>query len=325
MPLTPTPVITTSWIHSALDRLAGTPCGYHSQEPSAAEPTALAALALLGAGRTADAQTHLRWLAAAQASDGSIAPFSELTQSAWPTPQAIFAAAVAARAELNLNDARPDTSLPASPSNVSQLNHSPFNLQWATQWLLSAAGKSVENSPDFGHNGQLIGWPWVIGTHSWQEPTAWSVLALKAVGQSDHPRTREGVRLLVDRLLSTGGCNYGNTIVLGQQLRPHVEPTGLALLALAGEEIDDLRIERSLQYLLENLSIETTPISLSYGLLGLAAHDRQPAAGSDWIESAYHRTVQRDAAPLVLALLVLAAQGKDCPLIKYTSGKHTSI
>jgi hypothetical protein len=305
MPVTLAPVLTTPWIQSALDQLASTPCGYHWQEPSAAEPTALAALALLGAGRTDAAQVHLQWLASAQSTDGSISPFSELTQSSWPTPQAIFAASLGA--------------------NISPSISSGFDLPQATQWLLTAAGKPVENSPDFGHDGRLIGWPWVIGTHSWQEPTAWSVLALKAVGLSNHQRTREGVRLLVDRLLATGGCNYGNTVVLGQTLRPHVEPTGVALMALAGEKINDPRIELSLQYLVQNVSAETTPISLSYGLLGLTAHNRRPVASDQWLESAYRSTVQRDVSPLVLALLVLAAQGAECPLIGYTSGKNAAV
>ncbi|HZZ28776.1 MAG TPA: hypothetical protein VFE46_12305 [Pirellulales bacterium] len=289
-------LLETPWMNSTLDRLACAPWGYHANEPSAAEPTALAALALLGAGRTAEAQSPLQWLAAAQTSNGNIAPFAELTQSAWPTAQAAFAAAVA-----------------------SHLGGKPqLNLPLAQQWLLTAAGMAVENSPEFGHDGRLIGWPWVIGTHSWQEPTAWSVLALKSLRLGNHPRTREGVRLLVDRLLSTGGCNYGNTVVLGQTLRPHVEPTGIALLALAGEKIDDPRIELSLQYLLENLSAETTPLSLSYGLLGLTAHHRQPTASATWLEMAYRRTIQRDASPLTLALLALASQGEECPLIKHT-------
>jgi hypothetical protein len=299
MAVTSKSIVSTAWMDGALDLLACAPWGYHAGEPSSAEPTALAALALLGAGRTADAQPHLQWLAAAQTSDGSIAPFSDLTQSAWPTPQAIFAAEVAS--SLNID--------------------STFNLRQATQWLLTAEGKTVENSPDFGHNGQLVGWPWVIGTHSWQEPTAWSVSALKALGKSQHPRTREGVRLLVDRLLSTGGCNFGNTVVLGQKLRPQVEPTGVALLALADEKIDDSRIELSLQYLLDNLSAETTPISLSYGLLGLTAHHRRPLASEAWLKAAYLRTVERDASPFAMALFVLAAQAEECPLIKYTLAK----
>src|SRR2546428_787916 len=79
--------------------------------------------------------------------------------------------------------------------------------------------------------------------------TAMHVLALKAAGHRDHPRTREAVRLLIDRLLPGGGCNYGNTIVLGQELRPQLQPTGLAMLALAGETDPDGRVAMSLAYL----------------------------------------------------------------------------
>jgi hypothetical protein len=104
---------------------------------------------------------------------------------------------------------------------------------------------------------------------------------------------------------------------LGQKLRPQVEPTGVTLLALAGEQINDPRIELSVQYLSETVSAETTPISLSYGLLGLTTHNRRPASADRWLETAYQRTMKRDAAPIALALLVLATQREDCPLIKY--------
>jgi hypothetical protein len=290
----------TSWISDALDRLAA-PCGYHAAEPPSAEPTALAALALIGAGKADQAEPHLKWLAGAQNAAGSIAPFSELTDSAWPTPLAILAAVSAARSGKSLDS--------KSGPDISS----------ASSWLLAASGKPVANSPDFGHNGQLIGWPWVIGTHSWQEPTAWSVLALKALGQQNHPRTREGIRVLVDRLLPSGGCNYGNTTVLGQLLRPHIEPTGVALLALAGESVDDPRIELSLKYLTNAVTAETTPISLSYGLIGLTAHHRRPAESAQWLEGSYRDTVKREASPLAIALLVLAAQERDCPLLMYTA------
>jgi hypothetical protein len=312
MPLTTAPIISISWISAALERLTSTPCGYHWAEPSAAEPTALAALSLIGAGQITAAQTHLKWLAVAQTPEGCIAPFPELNQSTWPTAQATFAAAAAARREFQRN-----FTTEAAEINRIGSNAASFNLSQASQWLLGAVGKTVENSPEFGHNGQLVGWPWVLGTHSWQEPTAWFVLALKAMGLTDHPRTREGIRLLVDRLLSRGGCNFGNTVVLGQKLRPQVEPTGVTLLALVGEQINDPRIELSLQYLSETISAETTPISLGYGLLGLTAHKRRPAAAEQWLETAYQRTAKRDAAPISLALLVLAAQGIECPLIKY--------
>jgi len=155
-----------------------------------------------------------------------------------------------------------------------------------------------------------------LGTHSWQEPTAWSVLALKSLGLADHPRTREGVRLLVDRLLPSGGCNYGNTYVLGQRLRAQVEPSGITLVALAIETTDDPRIPATISYVASALSEQTTPISLSYGLLGLTAHRRTPANADAWLEAAYNHTIKREPSALAIALLVLASQGEDCPLIR---------
>jgi hypothetical protein len=293
---------------AALDLLASAPCGYHPQQPPAAEPTALAALALIGAGRLDAAQKHLHWLAAAQTAGGDIAPFGQIPQSAWPTPIAIIAAVAS------------DRKIQAESNTASgkQSDSPTFSVKQASTWLLSAAGLPVPKSPNYGHNTQLIGWPWVLGTHSWQEPTAWSVLALQSLGLGQHPRAQEGIRLLVDRLLATGGCNYGNTIILGQTLRPHVLPTGLALLALAGEQIADPRIEKSIQYLTDTLNADTTSVSLSYGLLGLTAHNRRPAESQRWLEAAYRRTEQRDPSPHALALLVLAGQGVKCPIIQFT-------
>jgi hypothetical protein len=300
------------WHTEAIEQLQSIgPCGYHAGGPPAAEPTALAAIALLGGNRIEAARSKLRWLAKIQTFDGSVPPLAKLTQPSWPTAWAIIAAALAARqkpAELNA----PKAPLEETPA---------FDIVRAQERLLSIEGGTLEPSPDFGHDPQLVGWPWVVKTHSWQEPTAMSVLALKALGLKNHPRTRQGVKLLVDRLLIVGGCNYGNTVVLGQRLRPHVEPTGLTLLALAGEAIDDPRIERSLTYLSGALSPETTPISLSYGLLGLAAQARLPNEAADWLEGAYRSTVGRDASPYAIALLVLAAQANDCPLMKLTQAQ----
>ena len=95
-----------------------------------------------------------------------------------------------------------------------------------------------------GHDTTLQGWPWVVGTHSWVEPTAINVLALRSAGQAGHPRCREAVKLLLDRQLPEGGWNYGNTTVLGHVLRPQVQPTGLALAALAGETDVRSKVQR---------------------------------------------------------------------------------
>ena len=290
-------MLSADWITDALDRLAKSPAGYHLGGPTAAEPSALAAIALLGAGRIDDATAHLNWLAENQlTAGGSVPPLSGLQSPGWPTPIVIVAAAVA----------------------KSRNADSKFRLSQAKEWLLSAKGTTLEKCPEFGHDGLLVGWPWVIGTHSWQEPTAWSVLALKSLGMTAHPRTREGVRLLIDRLLPEGGCNYGNTYVLGQKLRPQIEPSGLTLLALTGEDLDDPRVGRTIKYVASAISEQTTSITLSYGLIGLTAHHRSPVDAARWLESAYNRSIQREPSAQTIALLILAAQGEDCPLFQIT-------
>ena len=100
-----------------------------------------------------------------------------------------------------------------------------------------------------GRKTMAHGWPWVAGTYSWVEPTAIGLLALKHTAYARHRRAREAALLLVNRLLESGGCNYGNTVVFGQTLRPHVQPSGLALLALADEDDPAGRIGRTLDYL----------------------------------------------------------------------------
>jgi hypothetical protein len=182
-------------------------------------------------------------------------------------------------------------------------------------WLLATKGEIVTETEPLSHDRTLVGWPWIGGTHSWIEPTAFSVLALKAAGHAQHARTREAVRLLVDRLLPTGGCNYGNTFVLGQKLLPHVQPTGICLLAIAGEEVADPRIARSINYLHQSLSETMAVTSLCYGLLGLIAHGERPKQAEAWLAGAYERECRRGRSSYKLALLALAAMEADSPFV----------
>jgi len=280
------------WIDELAERLsAQIPCGYHPTGPASSEPTALAALALSAAGHGQAAAKALDWLARLQADDGSVGPTAKQRTPGWATGWAVLAALAGKAQERQ------------------------FDVDRAVAWMLQLKGEGMPRTSDVGHDNSLVGWPWVADTHSWVEPTAISVLALKAAGKSNHPRVREAVFLLTDRLLSGGGCNYGNTIVLGQELRPHVQPSGLAMLALAGEIDADGRIARTLDYLTAELSARTTSVSLSYGLLGLSAHRRAPPSALAWLEAAYRRTVARDAAAYPLALLSLAARDADSPLV----------
>jgi hypothetical protein len=206
------------------------------------------------------------------------------------------------------------------PSDRDRANGLHAGRKYGIDWLLATKGEIVTETEPLSHDRTLIGWPWIDGTHSWVEPTALCVLALKATGHGQHPRTREAVRLLVDRLLPTGGCNYGNTFVLGQKLLPHVQPTGLCLLALADERIADPRLARSINYLHQSLAQGVATTSLCYALLGLAAHGERPKQTTAWLDGAFHRVSQRDNSPCKLALLALAAMDAECPLITLSRG-----
>jgi hypothetical protein len=186
------------------------------------------------------------------------------------------------------------------------------NRQRAAAWLLGQRGKTVTRPADraIGHDPTLTGWSWVPDTHSWLEPTALAVLALRRHGLANHPRILEGLRLIRDRAVPSGGWNYGNRAVFGRALRPQPAPTGLALLSLSGEALDaETRAvaARACRYLLTTLPTIRAASSLGWGLLGLSAWNLFPADASDWMaESAAQNLSRPDAAPR-LAILLLAA------------------
>jgi hypothetical protein len=235
----------------------------------------------------------------------------------WPTPLAVLAwNLIGAVSEKNSNAT--GTTAPIAPSRAEQEAS-----RRAVAWLLTIAGETSPTAQYTGHDTSIAGWPWVAGTHSWVEPSALALLALRTAGLVDHPRARDAARLLYDRLLSTGGCNYGNTIVLGQALLPHVEPTGLTLLALAGRPDSHGRIAASIAYLAGTLGPETTPASLAYGLLGLAAQKTALAQADEWLSLCVEGSYRRGAS-LELALLALAALGDDCPLVAFSTNHQAA-
>ncbi len=289
------------WLDEILDSLndqAG--WAYVAGGPPATEPMAVAALALAGHGLLAEAQQVCRRLAELQSSDGSVGISPSQPKPGWPTGWAVLA-------WQSIRETRGQAPADDSP------------VQRAVGWLLGVKGKTSQRNWIIGHNTTLTGWPWVIGTHSWIEPTAVALLALKSVGLGDHPRAREAVTLLTDRLFQTGGCNYGNTSVLGQTLRPHLAPSGLTLAALAGEDDASGRIASTLAYVLREVAQQPTAMSLAYGLIGLAAHDQFPSDWAAWLAAACQRTRKAGASPFRLALLALAASGRNCPLLTHNA------
>ncbi|MGD9644122.1 MAG: prenyltransferase/squalene oxidase repeat-containing protein [Pirellulales bacterium] len=271
--------------------------GYHAHSETASEPVALAAIALVTAGRTAAAWPLLEWLLARQNADGSVGIDTAQATPGWPTAWATIAWREAQQS--GDNDARFAAAV-----------------RRGVAWLLGVEGELIEFSGAADHDTQIKGWPWVIGTHAWSEPTAMALIALVQAGYARHERAHEAARLLHNRMLPEGGLNYGNTIVFGQPLRPHVEPTGLALVALAGVPDSTDRTRKSIALLQSQLSAETTTVSLCYGLLGLAAQGEFPEHAGDWLAAAGRRTLARDPSAYKLALLALAAQGPLCPLTR---------
>jgi hypothetical protein len=278
--------IDVSWLQETLDGLSQLPAiGYSLGGHGAAEPTAVAALAFAANGRVENALNAAAALSSMQQANGEVSVRVEEKAPGWPTSLAILAWSAADRARFRTE------------------------MDKALVWLLANRGQAVEQSEYFGHNTQLVGWAYAEQTHSWVEPTAFAVLALKTVGKGNVPAAREGVAVLIDRQLPGGGLNYGNTEVLGQYIRPHVEPTGIGLIALAGENDPTGRIAKSIAWLRRSIGPETTPLSLAWGLLGLRAQSVMLPQADDWLSAAAARVQARDRSPHKLALLALASKG----------------
>ncbi|HVX15687.1 MAG TPA: hypothetical protein VHC22_31160 [Pirellulales bacterium] len=290
------PTSNNDWLDIFLDEFLSEP-GNWAYQPggmTAAEPTALAALALAAHGRLEAAGRACDRLADLQGPDGSVAVTAHQPTPCWPTGWAVLAWTKV-------------DSLTGAPTFRNETAR-------AIDSILALHGRTMEAVSEMGHNPRLDGWPWVEGTHPWCEPTAINMLALKATGHGDAPRAQEAAAMLVDRLLPDGGCNYGNTTVLGQVLRPHIEPSGLVLVALAGEPVIDGRLERSLTFLEQAAATTRGGASLAYALLGLTAHARRPDQADAWLSAAARQSRAWQSMPQRKALLTLAA-AVPCPLI----------
>jgi hypothetical protein len=289
------------WQPSLIDRLVGGAhpqggWGYRPTAPAAAEATCLTCLALETRGVEPELHRRgLEWLAESQLDAGGVPVSRDVTAPCWPTALAIVAW-------------RFGKGMEPSGSFTTEIRR-------ALDWLLRDRGRPMTANPRvYGHNTQLTGWSWVEGTHSWVEPTAYAILALRVAGHAGHPRIVEGVELLLDRAIPGGGWNYGNTRVFDNTLRPFPGPTGIVLTALAGEPHDD-RIEAGLTYLTRELPRIRAPLSLAWGLMGLRAWDRQPDRAQEWLAECAGRLLQSPGHAMYDALLLLA-DAEVCPFTR---------
>ena len=244
-----------------------------------------AILALEAAGTRSDVVGRARQaLAKAQCSDGRICISPQHVDACWPTPLAILA-------------------WHGSPEYEGPRNK-------AVQFLLQFEQVRTVSSGQtpLGHNGTIRGWPWIAETHAWVEPTAYALMALRVCRYTSHSRTRDAVRLLLDRQLPGGGWNYGNTTVFGQELRPMPETTGPALEALAGMTPRDV-VEKSIVYLRSRREHLDTPMSLAWAILGLHAWQERPEQAQEQILRVLAAQDQYGPCDTIsLSLLLLAWQ-----------------
>ncbi len=174
--------------------------GMRAGASSEAEPTALAALAL-GDGEARD------WLLRAQRDDGGFGLASG----------SLVHDASTGLAALALDPG------PESERALDRLERSRAEFHGSTQ--------AIPIAPD------AVGWSWTIGTASWTEPTARALLALRLL-RRDSSGIGDAVALLRDREAVGGGWNYGNRIVLGEELPPFAQTTAIALIALQGLDVE---------------------------------------------------------------------------------------
>ena len=190
--------------------------------------------------------------------------------------------------------------------------------------VIASKGIQLEPNPVARQDGGLQGWSWTEGTFSWVEPTAWSVLVLKQrLVYGPYPdaaaRIRVGEQMLKDRECEGGGWNYGNSNVYGQDLRPYVPTTALALLALQDRRNDS--VVRGLERLERDVVTERSAMALSLAVICLRIYGRPTAVPEEHLtklvsERHVNAGLNDDLLGLAMALYALS----DPPLTAFTLG-----
>lgn len=261
--------------------------GYRSESIGSAEPSALAAIGLSRINPDG-ARTLRRFLETLQRRDGSVGSTRSDQSPGWPT-------AYAMRAWASAGDDAPFLGA----------------IERAARWLIDARGETFEPKPHvYDHDTRIPGWAWVSGTHSWVEPTALAVLALRSCGYESHARVRDGIALLLDRQIESGGWNYGNNRVLGAELHAFPATTGIALCALRGSASRE-RVAPSLTFLVESSKEPTSVYSAAWTLLGLDAWNA-PLPDRDAFVARALASAPIDRTNLAhTALMLIALQGYE--------------
>jgi hypothetical protein len=188
--------------------------GYFAGKESRVEPTVYALRA------TREDSAGVEFLLRCQEKDGGIRPALGIPGSTWVTALAL---PILARTQRKAELVRAANWL---------IETTGADTGWLVRVMYFMGKSTVDQNP------QLKGWPWVPGNHSWVEPTAHALVALRAIEglvdrQALQYRREQGASLLRDRRCSDLGWNYGNKKVLDEVLPSYPETTGIALVGLA--------------------------------------------------------------------------------------------
>jgi hypothetical protein len=228
--------------------------GYYPNHPSRLEPTCWALLALRAEELAGDpdAAAPSQFLLQSQRPDGLLL---EPAISEEGRPNLAFNGLAALLIQQH-PDLAPETFRRALASGLAQNK-----------------GIKLPASELYRQDNALQGWAWIDGSFSWVEPTCWCALALKksaSVSPDVRARISEAERLLADRCCKAGGWNFGNSNILGEDLRPYVPTTALGLLALQDRRHEAFVI-RSLDHLVKHRLSEGSAMALALTSIALRA------------------------------------------------------
>jgi hypothetical protein len=237
---------------------------YFDSVQESLEATCLAELAL-APGRQASSSTAILFLLKSQLSDGGWPAFLGDSEGSWTTALALC----------TLNSTGDFT---AAREKAFRWLYAERGREghWFWRWKFKTSDRNVRFDPD------KYGWPWVTGSASWVIPTAFSIIAIEQFtvcnrSEESEKRIHLGVEMLLDRACVDGGWNSGNSLVYGVPLRPHVEATAIALLALQDEQRTEM-VQKSLSWLRQNAASVDSVSSLAWCILTLFVY-QEPIGG----------------------------------------------
>lgn len=243
--------------------------GYVPGNRSWLEPTVYSALALHGQPEAEDATARAFDLIRGwQMADGGWRPGEGVERACW------------------------STALAVTLHCVRGVNDEAF--QRGVDWLVVTQGAEgswlkrimyLVKPKLFGYDPTVLGWPWLPGTGSWVEPTCHALTALRLASgrlkETRYPhyrkllsRVKMAEKMMQQRRAMDGGWNYGNKVVLGEELPSYPETTGIALVGMLGCEGFDP--QAALAVAERHYRTARSPLARAWLAIGLRNHGASP-------------------------------------------------